>query len=248
MDTGSIKKLLQRVKKGELTIEKALHSFKDMPYKDLGYAKVDIHRTIRCGFPEVIFCAGKTPTQVLNIADQIIKNGVDLLATRANKEIFEHVARKHKSARYNDIAKTIVIRKSRQTKKKGLILIITAGTSDIPVAEEAKETAEIMGNKVRVLYDVGVAGIHRLLRNKKDISAARVIIVIAGMEGALASVVGGLVDRPVIGVPTSIGYGASFNGITPLFAMLNSCAANVAVVNIDNGFGAGYIASLINNT
>lgn len=248
MDTDSVRKLLVKVKKGELAIEKALQFFRDFPYKDLDFAKVDIHRTIRCGFPEVIFCAGKTPEQVLNIADQIINNGVDLLATRANKEIFEHVARKHKTAQYNDIAKTIVIRKSRQKKKKGLILIITAGTSDIPVAEEAKETAEIMGNKVSVLYDVGVAGIHRLLRNKKDISAARVIIVIAGMEGALASVVGGMVGCPVIGVPTSVGYGASFSGITPLFAMLNSCASNVAVVNIDNGFGAAYVASLINNS
>jgi pyridinium-3,5-biscarboxylic acid mononucleotide synthase len=248
MDSNSIKRLLRKVQKGELTAEKALQYFKDFPYKDLGFAKVDIHRTIRCGFPEVIFCAGKTPAQVLNIADQIIKNGVDLLATRANKEIFDHVARKHKMAKYNDVAKTIVVRKSRQTKKKGLILIITAGTSDIPVAEEAKETAEIMGNKVRVLYDVGVAGIHRLLRNKKDISAAKVIIVIAGMEGALASVVGGMVGCPVIGVPTSVGYGASFNGIAALFAMLNSCASNVAVVNIDNGFGAAYIASLINNS
>ncbi|KKM88856.1 hypothetical protein LCGC14_1254550 [marine sediment metagenome] len=247
MDSNSIKKLLRKVQKGELTAEKALQYFKDLPYKDLGFAKVDIHRTIRCGFPEVIFCAGKTPAQVLSIADQIIKNGVDLLATRANKEIFEHIARKHKSARYNDIARTIVIRKFSQKKKKGLILVITAGTSDIPVAEEAKETAEIMGNKVKVLYDVGVAGIHRLLGNKKDISAAKVIVVVAGMEGALASVVGGMVDRPVIGVPTSIGYGASFNGIAPLLAMLNSCAANVAVVNIDNGFGAAYIASLINN-
>ena len=248
MDSNSIKKLLRKVQRGELTTEKALQYFKDLPYKDLGFAKVDIHRTIRCGFPEVIFCAGKTPAQVLSIADQIIQNGVDLLATHANKEIFKHIVRKHKIARYNDIAKTIVIRKSSRKKKKGLILIITAGTSDIPVAEEAKETAEIMGNNVKVLYDVGVAGIHRLLKNKKDISTAKVIIVIAGMEGALASVVGGMVDRPVIGVPTSVGYGASFNGITPLLAMLNSCAANVAVVNIDNGFGAAYIASLINNS
>lgn len=248
MDSNNIKKLLRKVQKGVLTPEEALQNFKDLPYKDLGYAKVDIHRTIRCGFPEVIFCPGKTPAQVLNITDQIIKNGVDLLATHADKEIYKHIAKKHKAARYNEIARTIVIRKSGKKKKTGLILIITAGTSDIPVAEEAKETAEIMGNNVKVLYDVGVAGIHRLLKNKKEISAARVIIVIAGMEGALASVVGGMVDRPVIGVPTSIGYGASFNGIAPLLAMLNSCAANVTVVNIDNGFGAAYVASLINNT
>ncbi len=247
MDSNSIKRLLKKVQKGELTPDDALQSFKDLPYKDLGFAKVDTHRAIRCGFPEVIFCAGKTPAQVFNIADQIIKNGADLLATHADREMYEHIARKHKAARYNEMARTIVLRRSRR-KKRGLILIVTAGTSDIPVAEEAKETAEIMGNKVNVLYDVGVAGIHRLLKNKKEITAARVIIVVAGMEGALASVVGGMVDRPVIGVPTSIGYGASFNGIAPLLAMLNSCAANVAVVNIDNGFGAAYVASLINNT
>ncbi len=247
MDRNSIKKLLNKVQKGELSPKEALQKFKDLPYKDLGFAKVDIHRAIRCGFPEVIFCAGKTPAQVFNIADQIIKNGADLLATHADREIYEHIAEKHKAVRYNEMARTIVLRKSRR-KKKGLILIVTAGTSDIPVAEEAKETAEIMGNNVKVLYDVGVAGIHRLLKNKREIYAARVIVVVAGMEGALASVVGGMVDRPVIGVPTSIGYGASFNGIAPLLAMLNSCAANVAVVNIDNGFGAAYVASLINNT
>ncbi len=248
MDTNTIKKLLGKVKKGELSIEKALQHFKDLPYKDLGFARVDIHRTIRCGFPEVIFCSGKTPSQVLNIAEQIVKNGADLLATHANKDIYRHISRKYKIARYNDKAKTIVIQKFRNKKKKGLILIMTAGTSDIPVAEEAKETAEIMGNNVKVLYDVGVAGIHRLLKNKKDMSKAKVIIVIAGMEGALASVVGGMIDRPVIGVPTSVGYGTSFGGVTPLLAMLNSCAANVTVVNIDNGFGAAYVASLINNT
>lgn len=248
MNGKSIEKLLVKFKKGELTTKEALQCFKDLPYKDLGFAKVDTHRTIRCGFPEVIFCAGKTPAQVLKITDQIIKSGADLLATRANKEIYKHIARKYKTARYNDTAGTIVIRKSRQKKKTGSILIITAGTSDIPVAEEAKETADIMGNNVKVLYDVGVAGIHRLLKNTKDISAAKVIIVVAGMEGALASVVGGMVDRPVIGVPTSIGYGTSFSGVTPLLSMLNSCAANVTVVNIDNGFGAAYVASLINNT
>ncbi len=248
MNDNSIKNILAKVKKGNLTIEKALQNFKDLPYKDLGFAKVDIHRTVRCGFPEVIFCAGKTPGQVLKIASQIIKNGADLLATRANEEIYKSVAEKFKSARYNEKAGTIVVKKSRSKKKKGLILIVTAGTSDIPVAEEAKETAEIMGNNVKVLYDVGVAGIHRLFSKQKEITSAKVIIVVAGMEGALASVVGGMVDRPVIGVPTSIGYGTSFNGVTPLLAMLNSCAANVTVVNIDNGFGAAYVASLINST
>ena len=248
MDDNKIKNILTKVKKGDLTIEKALQNFKDLPYKDLGFAKVDTHRTIRCGFPEVIFCAGKTPEQVLQIASQVIKNGADLLATRANEKIYKCVAKKFKNARYNAKAGTIVVKKSRAKKNKGLILIVTAGTSDIPVAEEAKETAEIMGNNVKVLYDVGVAGIHRLFSKQKDITSAKVIIVVAGMEGALASVVGGMVDRPVIGVPTSIGYGTSFNGVTPLFAMLNSCAANVTVVNIDNGFGAAYVASLINSS
>jgi hypothetical protein len=248
MDNNNIKNILTKIKKGDLTIEKALQHFKDLPYKDLGFAKVDTHRTVRCGFPEVIFCAGKTPDQVVKIASQIIKNGADLLATRANEEIYKCVARKFKTARYNEKAGTIVVKKSRAKKKKGLIVIVTAGTSDIPVAEEAKETAEIMGNNVKVLYDVGVAGIHRLFSKQKDITSAKVIMVVAGMEGALASVVGGMVDRPVIGVPTSIGYGTSFNGVTPLLAMLNSCAANVTVVNINNGFGAAYVASLINST
>ncbi len=247
MDSNTIKKLLTKVKKGDLSIENALKSFKDLPYKDLEFANVDTHRTIRCGFPEVIFCEGKTPEQVLKITGEIIKHGSDLLATRANEEIYKCIAQQYKGARYNDKARTIVIKKSR-SKKKGLILIVTAGTSDIPVAEEAKETAEIMGNNVKVLYDVGVAGIHRLLSRQEDITAAKVLIVVAGMEGALASVVGGMVARPVIGVPTSVGYGTSFGGVTPLLAMLNSCAANVTVVNIDNGFGAAYVASLINST
>ena len=248
MNDNKIKQLLTRVKKGDLTIENALQSFKELPYKDLGFAKVDTHRSIRCGFPEVIFCEGKTPEQVLKISSQIIKHGADLLATRANEETYKCVAQQYKNARYNDKARTIVIKKSRSKKRKGSILIVTAGTSDIPVAEEARETAEIMGNNVKVLYDAGVAGIHRLLSNKNDIMTAKVIIVVAGMEGALASVVGGLVSRPVIGVSTSIGYGASFGGVTALLAMLNSCASNVTVVNIDNGFGAAYVASLINNT
>jgi hypothetical protein len=248
MDENHIKKILRKVKDGDLAIDKALHEFKDLPYKDLGFAKVDTHRAIRCGFPEVILCEGKTSDQILNITEQIVKSGANLLATRANREMYKTVFAKYKSARYNELAKTIVIKKSRLKKKVGSILIVTAGTSDIPVAEEARETAEIMGSNVKVLYDVGVAGIHRLLKSKKDLSGAKVIIVVAGMEGALASVVGGMVDKPVIGVPTSIGYGVSFGGVSALFAMLNSCASNVTVVNIDNGFGAAYVASLINRT
>ena len=248
MDENHIKKILQKVKDGDLTIDKAVRDFKDLPYKELGFAKVDTHRSIRCGFPEVILCEGKTPEQVSNIAEQIVKSGANLLATRANREIYKTVFAKLKNARYNELARTIVLKNSKLQKKVGSILIVTAGTSDIPVAEEARETAEIMGNNVKVLCDVGVAGIHRLLKNKKDLSNAKVIIVVAGMEGALASVVGGMVDKPVIGVPTSIGYGVSFGGVSALLAMLNSCASNVTVVNIDNGFGAASVASLINRT
>jgi hypothetical protein len=247
MNENYIKKILRKVKDGDLSIDKAVQGFKDLPFKELGFAKVDTHRAIRCGFPEVILCKGKTVDQVLKIAEQIVKSGANLLATRANSEMYRSIFALHKSARYNELAKTIVIKKSR-LKKLGSILIVTAGTSDIPVAEEAKETAEIMGNNVKLLCDVGVAGIHRLLKNKNDLSDAKVIIVVAGMEGALASVVGGMVDKPVIGVPTSIGYGTSFGGVSALLAMLNSCASNVTVVNIDNGFGAAYVASLINRT
>ncbi|GJQ57209.1 MAG: nickel pincer cofactor biosynthesis protein LarB [Candidatus Scalindua sp. AMX11] len=248
MDENQIKIILRKVKNGVITIDKAVQDFKDFPYKELGFAKVDTHRAIRCGFPEVILCEGKTADQVVKIAEQIVNSGANLLATRANSEIYRGIFAKYKSARYNELAKTIVIKKTKLKKKLGSILIITAGTSDIPVAEEARETAEIMGNNVNLLCDVGVAGIHRLLKNRKDLTDAKVIIVVAGMEGALASVVGGMVDRPVIGVPTSIGYGASFGGVSALLAMLNSCASNVTVVNIDNGFGAAYVASLINRT
>jgi len=210
---------------------------------------VDIQRKERCGFPEVIFCQGKTPEQIKQIAKQILKHSDCLLATRADEKAYKAVKSIVGKAVYHKQARAITV--ARQTVKheqhtSGFILIITAGTSDIPVAEEAKVTAEIMGNKVQTIYDVGVAGIHRVLTHSEALRKARVIIVVAGMEGALASVVGGLVDKPVIAVPTSIGYGAHFGGIAPLLTMLNSCAAGVAVVNIDNGFGAGYLASLIN--
>ena len=210
---------------------------------------MDIQRKERCGFPEVIFCQGKTPEQIKQIAKQILKHSDCLLATRADEKAYKAVKSIVGKAVYHKQARAITV--ARQTVKheqhtSGFILIITAGTSDIPVAEEAKVTAEIMGNKVQTIYDVGVAGIHRVLTHSEALRKARVIIVVAGMEGALASVVGGLVDKPVIAVPTSIGYGAHFGGIAPLLTMLNSCAAGVAVVNIDNGFGAGYLASLIN--
>jgi NCAIR mutase (PurE)-related protein len=246
MDIKVIKKLFEDYKAEQISINDVLEKMRELPYKDIGFAKVDSHRKIRCGFPEVIFCMGKTPSQVVKIAEHIVAGGNDLLATRANREIYEAISRKFPDAVYNELAKTIAIRKTRKITQKGLILIVTAGTSDIPVAEEARVTAEIMGNNVKVLYDVGVAGIHRLMKNHVELMKANVIIVVAGMEGALASVVGGLVDCPVIGVPTSVGYGASFYGVAPLLSMLNSCASSVSVVNIDNGFGAGYVASLIN--
>lgn len=248
MDVDVIKKLLENYKAGDISIHNVLEKIKELPYKDIGFAKVDSHRKIRCGFPEVIFCLGKTPNQVVRIVEHIVAGGNDMLATRASMEMYEAVSQEFPEAVYHEQARAITIRKTRRKSQKGLILIITAGTSDIPVAEEAKVTAEIMGNTVKVLYDVGVAGIHRLMRSHGELLKANVIIVVAGMEGALASVVGGLVDCPVIGVPTSIGYGASFYGVAPLLSMLNSCASSVSVVNIDNGFGAAYVASLINRT
>lgn len=248
MDIDVIKKLLEDYKSGEVSIHDVLEKIRELPYKDIGFAKVDSHRKIRCGFPEVIFCPGKTPEQVVKIAEHIISGKNDLLATRASMEIYEAVSREFPEAVYHEQARAITIQKTRRKLRKGLILIITAGTSDIPVAEEARVTAEIMGNAVQVLYDAGVAGIHRLMKSHGELLKANVIIVVAGMEGALASVVGGLVDCPVIGVPTSIGYGASFYGVAPLLSMLNSCASGVSVVNIDNGFGAAYVASLINRT
>jgi len=248
MDIDVIKQLLEGYKSGKVPINDVLGKIKELPYKDIGFAKVDSHRKIRCGFPEVIFCMGKTAAQVVKIVEHIVAGGNDMLATRASAEVYKAVAKEFPEAVYHEQARTITIRKTRRKPHKGLVLIITAGTSDIPVAEEARITAEIMGNNVKVLYDVGVAGIHRLMKSHGELLKANVIIVVAGMEGALASVVGGLVDCPVIGVPTSIGYGASFSGVAPLLSMLNSCASGVSVVNIDNGFGAAYVASLINRT
>lgn len=246
MDIGDLKDLLSRVQKGKVSLEEALRHLKDLPYKDIGFARVDSHRALRCGFPEVIFCQGKTPQQVVAIARQIIKGKGDLLATRADKKIYQAVLKEFPEARYHESARAITIKRSTRRPRKGLILVVTAGTSDIPVAEEARVAAELMGNRVEALYDVGVAGIHRLLGHRGLLTQARVIVVVAGMEGALAGVVAGLVSCPVVAVPTSVGYGASFFGIAPLLTMLNTCAAGVSVVNIDNGFGAGYVASLIN--
>ena len=246
MDSESLKKLLSEVKSGQVSIETAVDHFKGMPFDDIGFAKIDSHRNVRCGFPEAIFCQGKTVDQIVEIIDRMVKRECRILATRANQATFAAVEKIHPDARYNKLARTITIKKDASKTNNSTILIVAAGTSDIPVAEEAKETAEIMDNRVKTIYDVGVAGIHRLLSYRNALITANVIIVVAGMEGALASVVGGLADCPIIAVPTSIGYGASFGGVAALLAMLNSCAAGVTVVNIDNGFGAGCAASLIN--
>lgn len=247
MDIQSLRKLLTEVKSGELNVDKALERLRHLPYEDMGFAKIDSHRNLRRGFPEVIFCERKTVDQIAQIAGKMLETNSKLLATRASREVYEAVREIEPSAEYNELARTIAVTKAhRDPPEGGLILVVTGGTADIPVAEEAAVTAGIIGNRVERLYDVGVAGLHRLLGNKDKLFEASVIIVAAGMEGALASVVGGLVDKPVIAVPTSVGYGASFNGLAALLAMLNSCASGVSVVNIDNGFGAGYSAALIN--
>lgn len=241
-----MKKILQDFKAGKIDLAKVLEKIKSLPYEDLDFAKIDTHRSLRKGFPETIFCYGKTTSQILKIFETMSKRDHSILATKANKKIFSAVKKVYHEAEYNELAKTIVIRREKLKPKKGKILVITAGTSDIPVAEEAVVTAELMGNKIEKAYDVGVAGVHRLFDIKDKIFDANVIIVVAGMEGALASIVGGLSDKPVIAVPTSVGYGASFKGIAPLLTMMNSCAEGIVVVNIDNGFGAGYFASLVN--
>ena len=239
--------ILTKVKCGEISIDEAAASLRNTPYEDLGFAKVDHHRKIRTGFPEVVFCQGKTCSQVSEIIRCLADRNHIVLATRATREQYNAALELTPGAIYHDAARMIVVRDPQQTTgKDGIILVISAGTADIPVAEEAAVTAESMGSRVKRLYDVGVAGIHRLLDNKELLDSANVIIVVAGMEGALTSVVGGLVDKPVVAVPTSIGYGASFQGLAALLSMLNTCAEGIAVVNIDNGFGAGYFAHIIN--
>ena len=247
MDEKKIKEILENVKKDKISIEKAVQTFKNLPYEDIGYAKVDHHRALRNGYPEVIYCEGKTNEQIRGILIRMIANGTyNILATRASKEVYEAVSDVCENVEYHEMARIVLVNKKNINKPKGIILVITGGTSDMPIAEEAAVTAEVVGNTVERLYDVGVAGIHRLLSYKELIMKANVIIAVAGMEGALASVVGGLVDKPVIAVPTSVGYGANFGGLSALLSMLNSCASGVSVVNIDNGFGAGYLAGMIN--
>lgn len=246
MNADSIRKLFEQVRKGELLPDDAVARLRHLPFEDLGFAKVDHHRALRAGMPEVILGEGKTPAQVAGIFARLAAQGGNILATRANEKQFASVKKKVRSAEYRELARAIVLQRDPKKYGKGIVAVVSAGTSDIPVAEEAVVTAEIMGNEVEHFYDVGVAGIHRLLANREALTRARVVIVCAGMEGALPSVVGGLVGVPVIAVPTSVGYGASFKGMAALLGMLNSCASNVSVVNIDNGFGAGYVASLIN--
>jgi pyridinium-3,5-biscarboxylic acid mononucleotide synthase len=245
MDHQRLRKLLEDIRGGHVTVPQAIDRLKLLPYEDLGFAAVDHHRSIRQGFPEVIFCEGKTQAQVLGIAKNLLKKGQRLLATRADPAVARALRRLDRQAVYHELARAVVIQR-RSSELIGDVLVVTAGTADIPVAEEARVTAEVMGSRVETLYDVGVAGIHRVLGRHERLLKARVVVVVAGMDGVLPSVIGGLVDRPVLAVPTSRGYGASFGGLAPLLTMLNSCAAGVGVFNIDNGFGAGCLAHRIN--
>jgi hypothetical protein len=246
MNVKEVEKLLIEVRSGETTIEKALEVLKNLPYTDLGFARIDHHREMRTGYPEIIYCAGKTVDQVKEIFRVMSERENNVIGTRASLEMYEAVRSIIPDAVHYSMARIISVQKKKPVPVKSRIAIITAGTSDMPVAEEAAITAELLGNDVLRIYDAGVAGIHRLVDKLPDIRSCRVVVVIAGMEGALASVVGGLVDKPVIAVPTSVGYGANFGGISALLAMLTSCSTGVTVVNIDNGFGAGFSASMIN--
>ena len=247
MNIRKLESLLKSIKSGKTSIEEAVAQLKSLPFEDLGFTRIDHHRSIRKGFPEVIWGEGKTSGQILSIMKQLKRKGQNILITRLEEKKAKAIQKVFPKSQYYPRPKVLTyLTHPVKFEGKGTILVITAGTTDIPVAEEAAVTAQFMGNRVETLYDVGVAGIHRLLSEKERLESARVLIVAAGMEGALPSVVGGLVDRPVIAVPTSVGYGTSFGGITALLAMLNSCASGVTVVNIDNGFGAGYMASLIN--
>ena len=241
-----VKDLLESVKDGKIQVEEALDKLKDLPYTDLGYAKIDNHRQLRVGYPEIIYCSGKSNEQLKEIISFMMTKDVNIMGTRASEDAYLAVREVCPEAQCNSVAKIISIKKIDIEKCPGYIAVVTGGTSDIPVAEEAAITAEFFGSNVERLYDVGVAGIHRLLDSAPLLRGAKVLIVIAGMEGALTSVVGGLVDKPVIGVPTSVGYGANFGGLSALLTMLNSCSGGVSVVNIDNGFGAGYLANMIN--
>lgn len=246
MNEKSLKQLLASVQSGKASVDEALKRLRHLPFEDMGFAHVDHHRAIRCGFPEVIFCPGKTTDQIVAIFEKLAAGGGNVLATRASKEAYQRVAEKFPQVEYNALSRAITLRQGRKVKPVGHIAIAAAGTSDLSVAEEARATAEIMDQRVTTHYDIGVAGLHRLLAHSESIQSANVVVVVAGMEGALASVMGGLVAVPVIAVPTSVGYGASFGGLAALLSMLNSCSSNVSVVNIDNGFAGGYISAMIN--
>lgn len=242
-----IRDLLQEVKNNNIDIDEALGKLKNLPYEDLGYANIDHHREIRNGYPEVIYCEGKSDEHIIGIIGKMNEKNSNILGTRCRRETYEKVKEIYPNCEYEELSRILKIQNHDIVNNgKGKILVVTGGTSDIPVADEAYYTAKFLGNDVDRIYDVGVAGIHRLLNRKHMLDEARVIIAVAGMEGALPSVVGGLVDVPVIAVPTSVGYGANFGGLSALLTMLNSCASGISVVNIDNGFGAGYLASMIN--
>lgn len=247
MNRLQIEALLKEVSEGRASVDDALGRLRDLPFEDLGFAKLDHHRSLRTGMPEVIFAAGKTTAQIATIFTHMAQAGGNVLATRASREAFNAVSNAVPSAVYHEAARAIVLAQAPVSPGKGTVAVVCAGTSDLPVAEEAAVTARLTGNEVELIADVGVAGIHRLLAQKQSLQSARVLIVCAGMEGALPTVVAGLVNAPVIAVPTSVGYGASFGGAAALLGMLNTCAPNVSVVNIDNGFGAACIASLINH-
>lgn len=247
MDKKNLEELMKMVKNDEIEIEDAVEKISSLDITELGFANIDNHRAVRVGYPEVIYCEGKTNEQAIEIIKAMLsKSDSNILGTRANKEIYNEIVAIEPKAQYNDISRTLWIKRECKELTESYIAVVTAGTSDIPIAEEAAITCEVFGNKVERVYDVGVAGIHRLFNRLDIIRGAKVVIVIAGMEGALASVVGGLIDKPLIAVPTSVGYGTNFNGLTALLTMLNSCASGITVVNIDNGFGAGYSASMIN--
>ena len=246
MDQDQLRMLLEQVRTGAVEVDAAVDRMRHLPFEDLGWAKLDHHRALRHGLTEVIFGKGKTPEQIAGIAARLLEKSANLLITRADESIAARLKQIHPDAEYFALSGAVRVWRDRAIRGKGKMAIVCAGTSDIPVAEEAQVTAEVMGNEVEAIYDVGVAGIHRLIASSERLSQARVVVVAAGMEGALPSVVGGMVSAPVIAVPTSVGYGASFHGLAALLGMLNSCASNVTVVNIDNGFGAGYVASLIN--
>ena len=246
MDRNNLSKLLKQVKAGRVSVENAVERLRQLPFEDLGFAKIDHHRQLRQGYPEVIFGQGKTPEHVVQIVRKMLTRKHNILITRGTKQLYTRIKKVTRKAEFHALSGAITVQLDKTVRGKGTILVVSAGTADIPVAEEALVTAGIMGHKAEAVYDVGVAGLHRLLEHVPALQSARAVICAAGMEGALPSVVAGLVGVPVIAVPTSIGYGSSFQGLAALLAMLNSCAPNVAVVNIDNGFGAGCLASMIN--